>query len=115
MIQKDSDTAFVGATPERLASFKGGVFTTEGLAGSTSRGNSAIEDAALANSLLRSQKDQNEHQFVVRAIGNSLQQFSDRIEHPRQPKVKKLKNVQHLFTPISASIKKRCANSRTYP
>lgn len=106
LIQKDPDTSFVGATPERLASFKDGVFTTEGLAGSTNRGTSAVEDAALAKSLLTSEKDQNEHHFVVRAIGNSLQQFSDRIEHPRQPKIKKLKNVQHLFTPITASIKK---------
>lgn len=104
LIQKDNDTSFVGATPERLASFKNGVFTTEGLAGSTSRGNSAIEDAVLAKSLLSSEKDQNEHQFVVRAIGNSLEKFSNKIDHPGQPEIKKLKNVQHLFTPISADI-----------
>lgn len=106
LIQQDADTSFVGATPERLASFKNGVFTTEGLAGSTSRGNSAIEDAVLAKSLLGSEKDQHEHQFVVRAIGQSLEPFSNKIDHPRQPEIKKLKNVQHLFTPISASIKK---------
>lgn len=106
MVQKDSETAFIGATPERLASFKNGVFITEGLAGSTSRGRSAIEDAALAKGLMDSQKDRDEHEFVVRAINENLKNFSYRVEHPNQPEIKKLKNVQHLFTPISASIKK---------
>ncbi|TVR31237.1 MAG: isochorismate synthase [Balneolaceae bacterium] len=106
MVQKDSDTAFIGATPERLASFSDGKFMTEGLAGSTSRGHSAVEDAALAQNLLDSSKDRDEHEFVVRAINDNLKKFSYRVEHPKKPGIKKLKNVQHLFTPISASIKK---------
>lgn len=105
LIQKDPDTAFVGATPERLASFRNNIFKTEGLAGSTSRGKSALEDAALAQNLMKSQKDRNEHEFVIRAINDNLKKFSYRIEHPKQPEIKKLNNVQHLFTPISASIK----------
>jgi len=105
LIQVDEDTSFIGATPERLASFKNGVFLTEGLAGSISRGKSAIEDAALANSLMKSDKDRSEHQYVVHDIDNSLKPFSYRVEHPKQPQVKKLQNVQHLFTPITASIK----------
>lgn len=105
MIQIGPETSFVGATPERLASFENGIFNTEGLAGSASRGKSATEDAALAQSLLQSQKDRSEHQFVVRAIDDSLGPYSYRIEHSKKPQIKKLKNVQHLFTPISASIK----------
>lgn len=105
LIQKDKDTAFIGATPERLASFRNGTFLTEGLAGSTSRGKSAIEDASLAHLLMESRKDRDEHQFVVRAIGDSLKPFSNRVDHPKQPAIKKLHNVQHLYTPISASIK----------
>ncbi|MEX2455954.1 MAG: chorismate-binding protein, partial [Balneolaceae bacterium] len=46
-----------------------------------------------------------EHQFVVRAINDNLKPYSLQVEHPSQPQVKKLQNVQHLFTPISASIK----------
>ena len=106
MVQKDSDTAFIGATPERLASFNDGHFMTDGLAGSTSRGRSALEDAALAQNLMESNKDRDEHEFVVRAINENLKKFSYRVEYPNQPRIKKLKNVQHLFTPISASIKK---------
>jgi len=105
IVQVDDDTSFIGATPERLASFENGVFKTEGLAGSASRGKSASEDAAIAQSLMRSEKDLEEHQFVVRAIDDSLMPYSYRVDHPNSPQIKKLNNVQHLFTPISASIK----------
>lgn len=105
IVQVDENTSFIGATPERLASFENGVFKTEGLAGSTSRGKSASEDAALARSLMESEKDLEEHQFVVRAIDDSLSPYSYKVEIPNQPRIKKLNNVQHLFTPISASIK----------
>ena len=105
MIQRDPETTFLGASPERLASFNNGLFLTEGLAGSISRGKSAIEDASLAHTLLNSSKEREEHQFVVKAIDDNLKPFSDRVEHPKQPQIKKLQNVQHLFTPIRASIK----------
>lgn len=105
LIQRDPKTSFIGASPERLASFNNGVFLTEGLAGSISRGKSAMEDASLAHSLLNSQKDREEHRFVVQAIDDNLKPFSNRIERPQQPQIKKLQNVQHLFTPIRASIK----------
>lgn len=105
MIQRDPKTSFIGASPERLASFNNGVFLTEGLAGSISRGKSAMEDASLAHTLLNSSKDREEHKFVVQAIDDNLKPFSDSVEHPKQPQIKKLQNVQHLFTPIRASIK----------
>ncbi len=105
LIQKDGNLSFIGATPERLASFKNGTFLTEGLAGSISRGRSAIEDASLAHSLMQSRKNREEHHFVVQAIDNSLQPYSLNIDHPEKPQIKKLQNVQHLFTPITASIK----------
>lgn len=105
IVQVDDETSFIGATPERLASFENGMFKTEGLAGSASRGKSASEDAAIAQNLMRSEKDLEEHQFVVRAIDDSLSPYSYKVDHPNRPQIKKLSNVQHLFTPISASIK----------
>jgi len=105
LIQKDEDTSFVGATPERLATFRHGKLQTEGLAGSASRGRSALEDASLAQSLMNSQKDLSEHKFVVRSIQDSLEELSTDVKSPRHPRVKKLNNVQHLFTPIEAKIK----------
>ena len=104
LIQPDADTAFLGATPERLASFNNGLLLTEGLAGSISRGSSALEDASLAQLLMRSGKDRGEHDYVVRAIRKSLKKYSDEVDLPMDPGIKKLKNVMHLFTPIRASI-----------
>jgi len=88
IVQVDDDTSFIGATPERLASFENGVFKTEGLAGSASRGKSASEDAAIAQSLMMSEKDLEEHQFVVRAIDDSLAPYSYRVEFPNRPQIK---------------------------
>lgn len=105
LIQPDGDTSFVGATPERLAGFNDGMAQTEGLAGTISRGKSALEDASLAQELLKSNKNLQEHQFVVKAIQKSLHLLSDHIEHPDRPGIKKFQNVQHLFTPIKAKIK----------
>jgi len=106
LIRPDRHTSFVGATPERLASFKDGMVQTEGLAGTISRGKSALEDATLGRELLKSNKNLEEHKFVVRSIQDSLSVLSEHIEHPEQPGIKKFQNVQHLFTPIRAKIKK---------
>jgi len=102
MVSEPNGATFAGATPERLVSFQNGSILTEGLAGSTSRGRSASEDASLAKNLLKSQKDRSEHSFVVQAIYDSLKSFSNSIRFPKTPHIKKLDNVQHLYTPIRA-------------
>ena len=106
LISQDGQSSFIGSTPERLASFHDREVLTEGLAGSISRGKTASEDAVLEYKLLHSQKDLSEHAFVLDAIEENLQRFSDVFEHPVSPGVKKLSNVQHLYTPVHARIKK---------
>lgn len=106
LISQDGRSSFIGSTPERLASFREREVLTEGLAGSISRGKTASEDAVLEHELLHSQKDLNEHAFVLDAIEENLQRFSDVFEHPVSPGIKKLSNVQHLYTPVHARIKK---------
>lgn len=105
LIRQNSESSFIGSTPERLASFNSQFVLTEGLAGSASRGKTASEDAVLEYELLHSKKDIKEHEIVRDAIQENLQDYSDRISHPKTPKIKKLSNVQHLFTPITAIIK----------
>jgi menaquinone-specific isochorismate synthase len=105
LISQDGESSFIGSTPERLASFHDREVLTEGLAGSISRGKTASEDAVLEYELLHSQKDLSEHGFVLDAIEENLQRFSDVFEHPVSPGVKKLSNVQHLYTPVHARIK----------
>lgn len=105
LISQDGKSSFIGSTPERLASFHDREVLTEGLAGSTSRGKTASEDAVLEYELLHSQKDLSEHAFVLDAIEENLERFSDVFEHPVSPGIKKLSNVQHLYTPVHARIK----------
>lgn len=102
MMRPEGKTAFVGSTPERLLSIRSNYILTEGLAGSISRGQSATEDAILEKKLLNSGKDLEEHRLVVDAIEERLREFSNEINYPEKPGIKKFTNVQHLYTPISA-------------
>ncbi|MFW6348734.1 MAG: isochorismate synthase [Cyclonatronaceae bacterium] len=102
MMRPKGSTAFVGSTPERLLSIRSNYILTEGLAGSISRGKSATEDSILEKNLLASKKDLEEHRLVVDAIKKRLLQFSTQVKHAARPGVKKITNVQHLYTPISA-------------
>jgi menaquinone-specific isochorismate synthase len=104
LIRHDNTSSFIGCTPERLASFNSNFILTEGLAGSTSRGKTASEDIKLEHSLLDSSKDLHEHKIVLSAIEEQLKPYSLSLNHPVRPSVKKLSNVQHLYTPITATI-----------
>lgn len=99
-----SGPSFIGATPERLVRVNQGVLETEALAGSTRRGQSATEDAALANGLLRSEKDVREQRQVFEDIVARLRPLGLVPEFPATPQIRRLANVQHLQTPIRATL-----------
>ncbi|MDR8391114.1 isochorismate synthase [Aliifodinibius sp. S!AR15-10] len=105
LIRDKQGKAFLGCSPERLVSFKKNYLLTDSLAGSVSRGKTATEDVHLEKYLLNSEKNRREHQFVTSAIEEHLQPFTHDIERAEQPDVKKLKNVQHLYTPVRAWLK----------
>ncbi len=96
--------SFIGASPERLVRVSKGVLETEALAGSIRRGAGASEDAALATTLLRSEKDRREHELVVAAISGRLAQLGLQPEFEAQPRLRRLANVQHLHTPVRAAL-----------
>ncbi len=96
--------SFIGASPERLVRVSKGVLETEALAGSIRRGAGASEDAALATTLLRSEKDRREHEHVVAAISGRLTQLGLKPEFEAQPGLRRLANVQHLHTPVRATL-----------
>lgn len=99
-----SGPSFIGASPERLVRVSRQVIETEALAGSTRRGASASEDAALAGELLRSDKDRREQQEVLDDIVTRLKPLGLKLEHPESPQLRRLANVQHLHTPIRADL-----------
>jgi len=96
--------SFIGATPERLVRVSKGVLETEALAGSAPRGGSASEDAMHGAALLRSDKDRREQEIVVRAICGALEALGLTLEVPATPVLRRLANVQHLHTPVRATL-----------
>jgi isochorismate synthase len=96
---------FLGATPERLLRVSDGCLATEGLAGSVPRGVSAAMDERLANELLASEKDRHEHEVVCLRIEEALAPHVASLQREvGAPKIKRLKNVQHLHTEIQAQL-----------
>ncbi|MDH4224990.1 MAG: isochorismate synthase [Deltaproteobacteria bacterium] len=97
---------FLGASPERLARFTpedgGGVTIRLGaLAGTAPRGEEPDADALLGSRLLASGKEIHEHRIVVDAILRAVEPLGCRVETPSSPRLIKLNNVQHLYTPIT--------------
>lgn len=95
---------FFGATPELLAKVEGTKLTTMSLAGSIGRSADPLEDAELGQELLESAKDRHEHELVVMSILSRLAPLTSKLEISPQPGVYKLSNIQHLFTPIRATL-----------
>ena len=96
---------FFGSTPERLVRLKNGFIHTEALAGTTSRGCNMEEDRVLSESLLDSHKEREEHSLVLEQILRKLDPLTDDVQYSTAPQIMKLKNVQHLQTPISGTLK----------
>lgn len=98
---------FVGASPELLIGIKKGVITSVALAGTIQRGDDLLDDEELANKLISDSKERKEHKIVVDQIVNLLDRHCNSISYSQIPTIMKLKNVQHLMTPISGKLKER--------
>lgn len=98
------EDCFVGATPERLIKIENEQFFSTCLAGTAPRGRTTEEDKALANQLFRDEKNRSEHDFVVKMIKHAISPYCTNIEVPNEPVIYPLKNLQHLFTPVSAKV-----------
>ena len=96
---------FLGASPERLVRNTGGRLQVTCLAGSIERSSDATEDRQNESRLMASTKDREEHEIVVRAVGEALGPISDEISFASVPEITSLPNLHHLCTPVSATLK----------
>ncbi len=96
------EAVFLGASPERLCDKRGLSVASDALAGSAPRRDEG--DARAAAALLESDKDRREHQVVVDAVRAALEPLATRIRVPAAPVVRTLRNVHHLWTPITATL-----------
>ncbi|MES3517093.1 MAG: isochorismate synthase [Natronomonas sp.] len=99
----DGSAAFFGATPEGLVDLRGRTVETGALAGTTGRGDTPTEDDWLAEELLDDEKNVHEHELVAEAIREQLTPYAASMRSGTR-RVRRLANVQHLETPITAEL-----------
>lgn len=91
----------VGATPELLVRRDGDHVTSRVLAGTVGTDADIGEDGRLAQELLGSHKNQEEHEYAVRSVAASLSTHCTDLTVPDEPSILRLANVQHLATDVT--------------
>lgn len=97
--------AFLGASPEPLAGLRGRAVESAAVAGSAARGADPREDEALADALRASAKERIEHALVREHVLRRLRELGAVVEAPSEPSVMRLRNVQHLHTPVRGELR----------
>jgi isochorismate synthase len=100
-----SDSAFVGASPERLVRVTGSEVEASSLAGTIERGATPSADADNAHLLRESTKDLAEHVAVRDELISALSERCDDVRAADTPSLLTLPNVHHLHTPIRARLR----------
>ncbi|MGE0326494.1 MAG: isochorismate synthase MenF [Polyangiaceae bacterium] len=95
---------FLAATPERLLRRSGRQIQTEALAGTLPTKHASGSVAEAVRALLASQKDREEHAYVVDEILRCLAPFCSQIQAAEAPLVRELRHVVHLQTPIEGQL-----------
>ncbi|WP_047979667.1 isochorismate synthase [Ornithinibacillus contaminans] len=102
---EQGNDCFIGASPERLVKVEQNQLLSTCLAGTAPRGQSTEEDEKIGYALLHDEKNLQEHDFVVQMIKTSIAKFCDTIQVPDKPVLYKLRNLQHLYTPVRGGFK----------
>ncbi|MCC2249450.1 MAG: isochorismate synthase [Bacillota bacterium] len=100
-----NNNCFIGATPERLVKIENKQLLSTCLAGTAPRGKSETEDRQISNQLFHDEKNREEHDFVVQMIKKGLNKYCVNVHVPEEPTVYPLKNLQHLYTPVTGKLK----------
>ena len=100
----DSEECFVSSTPERMVEVRNGALRTAALAGSAPTGRTLVEEQQNRRTLQTNSKLWREHSMVAEMIHGALESISDEVILA-VPEIVRLRNVQHLSTPITARLK----------
>lgn len=104
MFQPESGSAFVGASPERLYKRAGSFLESEALAGTRPRGTAPEEDGRLGEELLDSEKERQEHRFVLDSIRELFNARCSEIHVGDEVELLLLRHCQHLLTRIEGTL-----------
>ena len=97
---KSNGAVFFGASPEKFLSVRDNSIEIDALAGS------APGDSTDVESELRNSKNIKEHKYVIDFISEATSEYAHDIRVDTSPQIKKLKNVQHLYTKVNAKLNK---------
>ncbi|MDR6226717.1 isochorismate synthase [Desmospora profundinema] len=92
---------FMGASPERLVKREGDRLYSTCIAGTIRRSGDQEEDRRLGAQLLHDPKNREEHAVVVDMIRAAFQQECRTIEIPEAPSLYTVRNMHHLYTPVT--------------
>jgi salicylate biosynthesis isochorismate synthase/menaquinone-specific isochorismate synthase len=98
------DATFLAASPELLVRQEGQRASTVALAGSARRSADPAVDDHLGEQLLRSEKDCEENEIVMRRIVRALRPHAVWVTSAPEPVLVRVANIQHLATPIRAQL-----------
>jgi menaquinone-specific isochorismate synthase len=94
----------VGATPELLIRKDGWAVTSLVLAGTSRRGATPAEDSELAQALLGSAKENEEHGYAASSLRDTLSPLCEAMYIAPRPELIRLANVQHLGTRVRGTL-----------
>ena len=101
---KRKTSVFFGSSPEMFLQVTEKKAEVESVAGSAPRGERLDTDNHYEKALQSSEKNHQEHLFVSNFISEILIQYSDNVRVIEEKQVRKLDNIQHLITRITAEL-----------
>jgi menaquinone-specific isochorismate synthase len=101
---KKNNSVFFGSSPEMFLKVSDNIAEVESVAGSAPRGEKLESDYELERTLKSSEKNHLEHLFVSEFISDILIHYSDKVRIIEEKQIRKLDNIQHLITRISAEL-----------
>jgi len=101
---KKNSSIFFGSSPEMFLKVSENIAEVESVAGSAARGDKSESDYELEKSLRTSEKNHQEHLFVSDFISDILIKYSNNVRIIEEKQIRKLDNIQHLITRISAEL-----------
>ena len=101
---KKNDSIFFGSSPEMFLRVSNNIAEVESVAGSAPRGAKSESDVKLEQLLRTSKKNHQEHLIVSNFISEILISYSNNVRIIEEKQIRKLDNIQHLITKISAEL-----------
>ncbi|SDW50199.1 isochorismate synthase [Alicyclobacillus hesperidum] len=106
---KWQDRWLLAASPEELVRVEERTLSVDCLAGSARRGRDKEEDRNLCLQLQTSAKNRAEHEAVVHSVTHRLASVAEQLTWPKEPGIRQLTNVQHLYTKVEGQLREGCS------